>query len=137
MSGSRGKASRYPRELSGGEQQRVALARTLVLEPRVLLLDEPFSALDALTREELQDQLIELLGGRRIAAVMVTHSIDEAVYLGDRVGVLVDGVGPARLELMDNPFAPTAALAESRRTSADYADACARARRWFREALGA
>ena len=132
-----GKESRYPRELSGGEQQRVALARTLVLEPRVLLLDEPFSALDALTREELQDQLIELLGGREIAAVMVTHSIDEAVYLGDRVGVLVDGEGPARLDLMDNPFPPDGRRAESRRTSAEFADACARARRWFREALGA
>ncbi|MFW6291006.1 MAG: ABC transporter ATP-binding protein [Spirochaetota bacterium] len=132
-----GKESRYPRELSGGEQQRVALARTLVLEPRVLLLDEPFSALDALTREELQDQLIDLLSGRQIAVVMVTHSIDEAIYLGDRVGLLVNGDGPARLDLMDNPSPPKGTRAESRRTSAHFADACARARRWFREALGA
>ncbi|MFW5744027.1 MAG: ABC transporter ATP-binding protein, partial [Spirochaetota bacterium] len=88
--GLEGKEDRYPRDLSGGEQQRVALARTLVLEPRVLLLDEPFSALDALTREELQDRLLVLLADARVAAVMVTHSIEEAVYLGTRVGILAD-----------------------------------------------
>ena len=132
-----GKEARYPRELSGGEQQRVALARTLVLDPRLLLLDEPFSALDALTREDLQDRLLELRRGSRIAAVMVTHSIDEAVYLGDRVGILVDGSGPARLDVMDNPFPPRMIRAGERRTSDEFASACTAARRRFREVLDA
>lgn len=129
-------AGRYPDDLSGGERQRVALARTLVLEPGVILLDEPFSALDALTREDLQDQFLRLLAGRRMAAVMVTHSIDEAVYLGDRVGILVDGDGPSSFEMHDNPAPPARAVEtqSDRRMSSEYASACAHFRRVFREA---
>ena len=102
--GLRGKEHDYPRRLSGGEQQRLALCRTLLLDPEVLLLDEPFSALDALTREELQDLLLGLLRERGVANLLVTHSIDEAVYLGDELGILAAaGSGPARLVLEANP----------------------------------
>jgi ABC-type nitrate/sulfonate/bicarbonate transport system ATPase subunit len=148
-----GKEHRYPRELSGGEQQRVALARTLVLEPEVLLLDEPFSALDALTREELQEQLLTLLDGTQTAGVMVTHSIDEAVYLGGRVGILSGAAPtaaaasaapaqsvprPSRLLLVDNPAPPSAGEADAgRRTDPSYLNACATVRDRFREAFHA
>jgi ABC-type nitrate/sulfonate/bicarbonate transport system ATPase subunit len=77
-----------PRQLSGGMQQRVNLARALVIEPRVLLLDEPFSAVDALNRERLQVTLSELLGQLGTTAIMVTHDIREAVFLGSRIVVM-------------------------------------------------
>jgi len=83
-----GLAGRLPRELSGGMAQRVALARALVASPRVLLLDEPFSALDALTRATLQDQLARLWSDGRPTLVLVTHDIEEALVLADRVIVL-------------------------------------------------
>lgn len=87
-----------PKQLSGGQAQRAALARGLYTAPRVLLLDEPFSAVDAFTRMRLQDLLARVARERRLTVLLVTHDIDEALYLSDRI-VLMDGrPGPARAE---------------------------------------
>ncbi|WP_188309301.1 ABC transporter ATP-binding protein [Streptomyces sp. CBMA123] len=85
-------AEAWPATLSGGEAQRVALARALVREPQLLLLDEPFAALDALTRLRMQDLVGDLVRRHRPAVLLVTHDVDEAVRLADRVAVLRDGL---------------------------------------------
>jgi sulfonate transport system ATP-binding protein len=82
------KAWAWPRELSGGQAQRVSLARALVMRPQVLLLDEPFSALDAFTRADLQDHLLDLWADGRPTLVLVTHDVEEAVALADRIVVM-------------------------------------------------
>jgi sulfonate transport system ATP-binding protein len=83
-----GYGQRWPRELSGGQAQRVSIVRALVTQPKALLLDEPFSALDALTRESLQDHLLALWETHRPTLVLVTHDVEEAVALADRAIVL-------------------------------------------------
>jgi NitT/TauT family transport system ATP-binding protein len=83
-----GFADRYPWELSGGMQQRVAIARALAYQPEILLMDEPFASVDAQTRADLEDLVLELRGRYGVTIVFVTHDIDESVYLGDRVIVL-------------------------------------------------
>jgi NitT/TauT family transport system ATP-binding protein len=82
---------RYPTQLSGGQQSRVALARALITKPEGLLMDEPFAALDAITREELQDDLLQLVSLRQTTVLFVTHDIGEAVYLADKVAVMRAG----------------------------------------------
>jgi NitT/TauT family transport system ATP-binding protein len=86
--GLQGFEHRFPRELSGGMKQRVAIARTLAYDPKILLLDEPFGALDAQTREFMQDELLRLWQAARKTVVMVTHDVNEAVYLSERVLVM-------------------------------------------------
>lgn len=86
----------YPAQLSGGQRQRVAIARALALNSQLLLMDEPFSSLDALTREELQDTLLGIWRRSRISMVLVTHNIEEAVYLGQKIIVL--SKAPARIK---------------------------------------
>lgn len=113
-------AQHYPRQLSGGQQSRVALARALILEPGLLLLDEPFAALDAITRGELQDDLMRMCRARKTTVLFVTHDIGEAVYLGNRVGVMHDG----RL-LADIPIQLPAPRQQSMRHGAMFNEHCA------------
>ena len=84
-------AQKRPGEISGGMKQRVGIARALSMEPKVLLMDEPFGALDALTRAKLQDELLEIVARTRSTVVMVTHDVDEAVLLSDRIVMMTNG----------------------------------------------
>ena len=97
-------ADAYPHQLSGGMKQRVAIARALAMQPRVLLMDEPFAALDALTRRRMQEELLALWEESRFSLVFVTHSIEEALVVGNRVGVLSPHPGRMRAELNAHEF---------------------------------
>ena len=99
------KARVWPRELSGGQAQRVAIARALVPRPKVLLLDEPFSALDAFTRADLQDHLLDLWSDLTPTLVMVTHDVDEALVLADRIMVMRPHPGRIYAEIAVRPAA--------------------------------
>ena len=90
-----GTAQKYPWQLSGGMQQRVAIARALACDPVLLLMDEPFGSVDAQTREDLEDLILAVRRDRQMTILLVTHDIDESVYVGDRVVVLTPG--PARI----------------------------------------
>ncbi|HNV75184.1 MAG: ABC transporter ATP-binding protein [Gemmatimonadetes bacterium] len=92
-------ATKYPHELSGGMRQRVALARTLILKPRVILMDEPFGALDPKTRYAMQDQLVALSREVQATVFLVTHSIEEAVYVGDRIFIFSNAPGTILKEM--------------------------------------
>ncbi len=94
---------RYPGQLSGGQMQRVSIARALLLKPNLLLMDEPFSALDAMTREEVQELFLRVLKEYRVTTVLVTHDIKEAIYLGKKIAVLKSSPGKIH-EVIDNPL---------------------------------
>ncbi|AGN35415.1 ABC transporter ATP-binding protein [Bacillus paralicheniformis] len=101
----KGAEKQYPRELSGGMSQRVAIARALLREPEILLLDEPFGALDAFTRKHLQDVLTDIWREKKMTMILVTHDIDESVYLANRVAILTAKPGRIhKLIPVDLPF---------------------------------
>jgi NitT/TauT family transport system ATP-binding protein len=119
----------YPRELSGGMKMRVSIARALVTDPHLLLMDEPFAALDEITRFKLNNDLLDLWGALRKTVVFVTHSVFESVYLSHRIVVMTPRPGRVFKELVvDAPYPRQ----ESFRTSAEYAAYC----RLVSEALG-
>ena len=95
---------KYPREMSGGMQQRVGIARAIALKPKVLLLDEPFGRLDSLTRMELQDVILEILNKEKITTVLVSHDVDEVVFLCDRVVMMTNGPAATIGEVLSVDF---------------------------------
>jgi len=97
-------ADAYPHQLSGGMKQRVAIARALAMQPRVLLMDEPFAALDALTRRKMQEELLELWDEVRFTLLFVTHSIEEALVVGNRIALLSPHPGRMRAEINSHEF---------------------------------
>jgi nitrate/nitrite transport system ATP-binding protein len=97
-------ADKRPAEISGGMKQRVGIARALAMEPKILLLDEPFGALDALTRAHLQDQMMEIHARLANTVIMITHDVDEAVLLSDRIVMMTNGPAATIGEVLDVPL---------------------------------
>ena len=97
-------ANKKPGQLSGGMKQRVSIARALAIYPQVLILDEPFGALDAITKEELQEELLQIWTEHRVTVLMITHDIDEALFLADRVVMMTNGPAAKIGEILDIPF---------------------------------
>ncbi|MFT4101411.1 MAG: ABC transporter ATP-binding protein [Burkholderiaceae bacterium] len=126
-----GFAHAYPRELSGGMRMRVSLARAMITRPRLLLLDEPFAALDEITRARLNDDLLALWASHRLTVVFVTHSVYESVYLSNRVVVMSARPGRVHADLRIDAPAPRNELY---RTSAEYGRQCRQVSEALRDA---
>jgi nitrate/nitrite transport system ATP-binding protein len=97
-------ANKYPDEISGGMKQRVGIARALAIRPKMLLMDEPFGALDALTRGKLQRQVLDIWENNPQAVMMVTHDVDEALYMSDRIVMMTNGPNAKIGEILEVPF---------------------------------
>ncbi|MBC6434257.1 ABC transporter ATP-binding protein [Nostoc sp. HG1] len=97
-------ADKYPDEISGGMKQRVGIARALAIRPKMLLMDEPFGALDALTRGKLQRQVLDIWENNRQAVMMITHDVDEAIYMSDRIVLMTNGPSASIGEILKVPF---------------------------------
>jgi nitrate ABC transporter ATP-binding subunit len=97
-------AQKKPGQISGGMKQRVAIARALSIRPQVLILDEPFGALDAITKEELQEELLKIWREHRVTVLMITHDIDEALFMADRLVMMTNGPSAKIGEVLDIPF---------------------------------
>ena len=97
-------ANKKPKQLSGGMKQRVCIARALSIRPEILILDEPFGALDILTREELQEELLAIWREHRVTVLMITHDIDEAIFLSDRIVMMTNGPAAEIGEIVEVPF---------------------------------
>lgn len=95
---------KYPREMSGGMQQRVGIARAIALKPNMLLLDEPFGRLDSLTRMELQDVILRILDKEKITTMLVTHDVDEAIYMADRICMMTNGPNAKVGQVLELPL---------------------------------
>lgn len=112
-------ADKYPDEISGGMKQRVGIARALSTRPKMLLMDEPFGALDALTRGKLQRQVLEIWESHRQAVMMITHDVDEAIYMSDRIVLMTNGPAATIGEILEVPFQHPRDRAQLRQSS-DY-----------------
>ena len=116
-----GAEHKRPAELSGGMKQRVGIARALSIEPKIMLMDEPFSALDALTRGTLQDEVRRICTDTGQTVFMITHDVDEAIYLADKVVLMTNGPGAVLAEIVENPLPKSRARADFHKHPLYYA----------------